>query len=345
MHEESLERYSRQIRFAELGEAGQRRLTESRVAVCGCGALGSAIASGLVRAGVGFVRLIDRDFLELSNLQRQTLYDEEDLAADLPKAEAAARKLRRINTQVIVEPSVTDLDHRNIEALCGDVDAIVDGTDNFETRYLINDFACQTGTPWVYGGCIGSEGQCMTIVPGQTACLRCLMPSPPASGTTPTCETAGILGPAATIIASFEVAEALKILSGNVAQVNAGLLVIDVWHTAVRQLSLEGLRERTDCPACKGSRYDWLSGQTRSHTTSLCGRNAVQVVPSSRQPVDWDTLQANLARLTEVRANEHLLRLTLEGYEITLFRDGRAIIKGTDDVSVARGVYSRYVGS
>src|SRR5271166_2445948 len=232
----SLDRYSRQMRFHGIGEEGQRRLQQARVTLCGCGALGTVLANALVRAGIGHLRLIDRDFIEMSNLQRQVLFDEHDVQENLPKAEAAARKLGAINSSVFVEPVVTDIDRTNILELCRDEDLILDGTDNFEIRYLINDVAVQLNKPWVYGGSIGSHGQTMTILPGETPCLRCVFEAAPAPGETGTCETAGVLAPAVNIVASYQATEALKLLSGNRAVVNRELLIIDVWENTNRRV-------------------------------------------------------------------------------------------------------------
>jgi adenylyltransferase/sulfurtransferase len=339
-----LARYVRQIRFAALGESGQRRLAESRVLVCGCGALGSAAANLLVRSGVGRVRIVDRDFVELSNLQRQSLFDEQDAAAGLPKAIAAAEKLRRINSQVEIEPIVADVDATNILGFCEGAGAIVDGTDNFETRFLVNDAAIKLGTPWVYGGCIGGEGQTMTILPGRTACLRCLMPDCPAPGSTPTCDTAGILGPIVDLIAAIEAAEALKILSGNLAALSRTLTVVDLWENRLRQIDLAQLRDQTDCPACKRGELSWLAGKSGSHTAVLCGRNAVQLTHPDRPRIDLDELAAKLLPLGPVSRNQFLLRLKVESYELTVFPDGRAIIGGTNDIATARTVYAKYIG-
>src|SRR5437588_1024948 len=226
--DESLDRYSRQMRFYGIGETGQRKLLASHVTLCGCGALGTVLANVLVRAGVGHVRIVDRDFIETSNLQRQVLFDEHDVAENLPKAEAAARKLAAINSSVFVEPIVADIDRTNILALCADADLILDGTDNFEIRYLINDVSVKLGKPWVYGGCIGSHGQSMTILPGETPCLRCVFEAAPAPGEAGTCETAGVLSPIVNIVASYQVAEAFKILTGHREQVNRELIFIDV---------------------------------------------------------------------------------------------------------------------
>src|ERR1700733_1445194 len=232
----SLERYSRQVRFYGVGEGGQRRLLDSHVTLCGCGALGTVRANALVRAGVGHVRLVDRDFIETSNLQRQVLFDEHDGAENLPKAEAAARKLGAINSSVHVEPVVTDIDRTNILELCGDADLILDGTDNFEIRYLINDVAVKLGKPWVYGGSIGSHGQTMTILPGETPCLRCVFEAAPAPGEAATCETAGVLSPIVNIIASYQATEAIKLLTGHKERVNRELLYFDVWENTQRRI-------------------------------------------------------------------------------------------------------------
>lgn len=340
----SLERYSRQMRFPGLGEQGQRKLATARVSLCGCGALGTVIANSLVRAGVGFLRIVDRDFVELNNLQRQVLFDEADAAESLPKAQAAAEKLRRINAEIVIEPVVADLSHTNIERWCGDADLILDGTDNFETRLLINDYAFKTTKPWIYGGCIGSQGQCLTIVPGKTACLRCLVETAPPPGTTPTCETAGILAPISTIIASFQVAEALKILTGNLDAINRDLVVIDVWDTTLKSIRLAGLEERRDCPVCARGQYEWLDGGKGSHTTRLCGRNAVQIVPEAHAALDLAALARSLGNAADVSRNQYLLRFRVDAFELTVFADSRAIVKGTEDVATARSLYARYIG-
>lgn len=341
---DDLARYARQVRYAPLNEEGQRRLLASRVLICGCGALGTVAANTLVRAGVGHVRVVDRDFIELNNLQRQMLFDEDDLRADLPKAVAAATKLRKINSTVEIEPIVADVDYTNIESLAEGVDCIVDGTDNFETRFLINDASLKLGVPWVYGGCLGAEGQTMTIVPGVTACLRCLIPEPPDTGAAPTCDTAGILAAIIGVIASYEAMEAIKILSGNRQDVSRVLTVIDMWENRVRQVKLDGLRESSDCPACRGE-YPWLTGARRSSSAVLCGRNAVQLTPSAAQRLSLPALADKLAKAGRVSHNAFLLRLAVDDYLLTIFPDGRAIIGGTEDVATARSVYARYIGS
>ena len=338
-----IERYVRQTRFAPLGEEGQRRLMAVRALVCGCGALGSAIANSLVRAGVGLVRIVDRDFVELTNLQRQSLFDEEDARAGVPKAIAAAEKLRRINSAVIVEPIVADVNHKNIETLCDGIEVILDGTDNFETRFLLNDFAVKNGIPWIYGGCVGAEGQTMSILPGETPCLRCLMETCPPPGSTPTCETVGILGPAVGVIASIQAMEAVKILSGNRAAVSRTLTAVDLWKNRVRHIDVRRLREEIDCPTCKRREFSHLAGREGTQTAVLCGRNAVQIAAADGK-IALDELAGRLAALGPVTKNDYLLRFRAEACEITLFADGRAIVTGTNDESLARTLYAKYIG-
>ncbi len=340
----SLERYSRQIRFYGMTEAGQRKLLDARVTLCGCGALGTVLANALVRAGVGHLRLIDRDFIETSNLQRQILFDEHDVAENLPKAEAAARKLGAINSSVHVEPVVTDIDRTNILDLVADADLILDGTDNFEIRYLINDAAVKLNKPWVYGGCIGSHGQTMTILPGETPCLRCVFEAAPAPGEAGTCETAGVLGPIVNIIASFQATEALKILSGHRETVNRDLLYFDVWENTQRKIKIAPLLGKVDCPCCQRCRFEWLEGELGSHTTSLCGRNAVQVSHRSATTLNFEELAHHLGVMGAVNYNRFMLKFNVETYEFTVFPDGRAIIKGTSDEDKARTLYAKYIG-
>ncbi len=344
-------RYDRQIRFAPLGEQGQRELARGRALICGCGALGSVVANTLVRAGVGFVRIVDRDFIELNNLQRQVLFDEQDIADGLPKAIAAANKLRRINSQVTLEPVVADVSHRNIAGLAGDVDVILDGTDNFATRFLVNDFAVKHGKPWVYGGAIGAEGQTMTILPEETACLACTMPEPPPPGVTPTCDTAGILGPVIGVVASLESVEALKILSGRRSAVNRRLTIIDIWGNHIRSLDLTKARDNGDCRVCKHHEFAWLEGRRGDSPAVLCGRNAVQIspvanaAPAGTARVSFDELAARLDGVGRVEKNAFLLRLFVDAYVLTVFPDGRTIVSGTDDIATARTLHARYIGS
>lgn len=332
------ERYSRQILFAGIGEAGQQRLLDARVAVLGCGALGSFQAGALARAGAGFLRIIDRDYVELSNLQRQWLFDQCDVEQGLPKAIAAARKIAAINSDIQVEPVVADLTPSNADDLLADVHLILDGTDNFETRYLVNDYAVDRGRPWIYGAAVGSYGITMPIMPGQTACLRCIYPDPP-GGVQPTCETAGVLGPITALIASLQVSDAMKILCGSAPAQK--ITTVDVWSGEIRQVTQPGPDER--CPACGLSEFPYLMGERRS-PISLCGRNAVQIHERTR-PIDLQDLAARLTPLGAVRANEFALRFELPPYLLTVFPDGRAIIKGTTDIGVARSLYSRYIGA
>lgn len=342
--EVNLDRYSRQMRFPGIGEEGQRRLVESHVTLCGCGALGTVLANALVRAGVGHLRLIDRDFIETNNLQRQVLFDEHDVAENLPKAEAAARKLGAINSSVYVEPVVTDIDRTNIIELVQDADLILDGTDNFEIRYLINDAAVKLDKPWVYGGCIGSHGQTMTILPGETPCLRCVFEAAPNPGEAGTCETAGVLSPIVNIVASFQVAEALKILTGRRAQINRELIYVDVWDNIQRRIKIAPLLGKVECPCCQRRRFEWLDGEHGAHTTSLCGRNAVQVAHRSPSHLNFEEMARHLEVLGKVSYNRFLLKFNVDSYEFTVFPDGRAIIKGTNDVEKARTLYAKYVG-
>lgn len=341
-----LDRYARQMRYAPIGEEGQRRMLASRALVCGCGALGSVLANTLARAGVGKLRIVDRDFLELNNLQRQVLYDEADVEAGLPKAIAAAERLRRINSGIEIEPVVADVDATNIVALTKGVDVILDGTDNFETRFLLNDAALKFGIPWVYGGCLGADGQTMTIVPGQSACLRCLMPDAPPPGTTESCDTAGILGPIINVIASLAACEAIKILSGHRAAVSRELQVFELWDNRVRQVKLDSLRQDPSrCPACSGREFPWLDGVRGAHSAVLCGRNAVQLSFPQAEPLPLDALAEKLAPVGQVAKNRYLLRLAVDKYQLTVFPDGRAIVGGTSDIAEARSVYARYIGN
>ncbi|MEX0938885.1 MAG: ThiF family adenylyltransferase [Pirellulales bacterium] len=341
----NLDRYVRQMRYPPLGEQGQRRLAESRALLCGCGALGSVLANTLVRAGVGYLRIVDRDFLELNNLQRQVLYDEQDVASHLPKSIAAAAKLRKINSQVEIEPVVADVDHQNVARLAEGMDILLDGTDNFETRFLLNDLAVRDRLPWVYGGCIGAEGQSMTILPGETPCLTCLLQEAPPPGTMPTCDTAGILGPIVNVVASIQAIEAIKILSGNRDSINRTLYIIDLWDSRVRQVEVAQLREAVDCRTCHQREFPWLEGRLGSHTAVLCGRNAVQLSHATPGGVALDSLAQKLAGMGRVAHNNYLLRLAVDDYTITVFPDGRAIVAGTDDIPTAKTVYAKYIGS
>src|SRR5471032_1937454 len=300
----SMERYSRQMRFGGIGKAGQERIVNARVTICGCGALGTVLANNLVRAGVGFVRIVDRDFVEVSNLQRQVLFDESDVINNLPKAEAAAKKLREINRMVTIEPIVTDIDRTNIIDLCKDVDVILDGTDNFEVRYLINDASVSLNKPWVFGGCIGSVGQSMTIIPGETPCLRCVFEAAPGPGEVGTCETAGVLGPTVNVIASYQATEALKLLAGKKNAINRELLYLDMWENVNRRIKIAPLLNKVNCPCCKQKKFEWLDGSHGTQTTSLCGRNAVQVSHRVASRLDFGELSKQLSASGTVSHNK-----------------------------------------
>jgi len=342
--EPDLNRYVRQIRYAPLGLDGQRRLRAAHALVCGCGALGSVLANTLARAGVGHLRIVDRDFLELNNLQRQVLFDESDVERNIPKAIAACNRLRQINSTIEIEPIVADVDHTNIAELVRDVDVIVDGTDNFETRYLLNDASIQFSVPWIYGGCIGANGQTMTVVPGQTPCFRCLHPQAPAPGSMDTCDSAGILAPIINVIASVQACEAIKILTGNADAISRALLVVELWDNRIRQIKLDTLLESHTCPACCERDLPWLDGREGSHTAVLCGRNSVQLTFPQRISLSLDALEQRLQGIGRVSRNKYLLRLAVDDFRITVFPDGRAIVNGTEDIAEAKTIYARYVG-
>jgi len=336
------EKYSRQTLFAGIGPEGQQRLLVSRAAIVGCGAIGAAAANLLVRAGVGYVRIIDRDFVEPSNLQRQTLFDESDALNVLPKAVAAERKLRSINSSVAVEGVVADLNPRNAEALLGEVDLLLDGTDNFETRFLINDIAVASGRPWIYAAGVASYGLTMTICPGRTPCLACLLESGAApQGLEETCDTIGVLGPIVNLIASLEVAEALKLLSGHPEVLHGRLLSCDVWTGRMQSI---GVARNPECRACARRDFTYLGGEAQPRIT-MCGRDSVQIHERART-LDLGVLGVRLRPLVDnLHQNDFLLRFRIAPYEMTVFADGRAILKGTKDPAVARSLYARYIGA
>jgi adenylyltransferase/sulfurtransferase len=334
------ERYSRQLLFPGIGAEGQRKLAASRIVIVGCGATGSVLSSLLVRAGVGYVRIIDRDYIEPSNLQRQVLFDESDAAESLPKAIAAARKLQQINSTVTVEPHVEDLTPGNCEDLLETADLIMDGTDNFETRYLLNDYAVREGRPWIYTAAVASYGVTLNILPGETACLACVFPHPP-SGAIETCDTGGILNSAVNLVASLAVTEAMKLLVGARAAMRRTLLSFDAWHN--EHSEIRTAHPRSDCSVCQQRQFPYLAGRAHPHI-SLCGRNSVQIHERSR-PIDFATLEPRLAPHGEVRYTEYVLKFLRDPFELTLFPDGRAIVKGTTDTGVARSFYARFIGS
>ena len=335
------EKYSRQMLFAPLGPEGQERLGTASAVVVGCGAIGAAAAQLLVRAGIGRLRILDRDFVETSNLQRQSLFDEADAAQVLPKAVAAERKLRAINSDVRVEGLIADLGPKNVAELLGEFPLILDGTDNFETRFLINDFAVKSGTPWVYAAAVASYGVTMTIRPGQTPCLSCLLESSNGAGLEETCDTIGVLGPIVNLIASLEVTEALKILAGRSDALHGRLLSGDVWSGRFQAIHVE---RNPACRACAREDFPYLEGQAQPHIT-MCGRDSVQIHERKRT-LDLKVLQQRLApTISDVRQNGFLLRFRIPPYEMTVFTDGRAILKGTKDPAVARSLYAKYIGA
>ncbi len=336
-------RYSRQILFEEIGQEGQARLMDARVALVGCGALGTVQASLLVRAGVGHLRIIDRDFVEESNLQRQILFDEEDVRAILPKAVAAEKKLRATNSLVDVEGLVEDLNASSIGRLLSGFDLVLDATDNFDARFLLNDYCVKTATPWIYGACVGSYGLTFPILPGDTACLRCVFESAPPPGLSPTCDTAGVLGPIVGVVASLQAAEALKILSGRRERVSRRISVVDVWEGRQSQIDLPA-REPA-CPCCGKREFPYLEGALGSDTATLCGRNAVQIRRRDGVRLDLDEVARRLVPIGTVEKNRFLLRADIDAYRLTVFADGRAIVSGTTDAAVAKSLYSRYVGT
>ncbi|MGA9542166.1 MAG: ThiF family adenylyltransferase [Candidatus Sulfotelmatobacter sp.] len=336
------DRYSRQILFRGIGGDGQRRLAAGRVAIVGCGATGSVLASLLARAGVGTLRIIDRDYVEASNLQRQSLFDEKDAGESLPKAIAAARKISAFNSEIVVEARVEDLVPGNINVLLEGVDVILDGTDNFETRYLVNDYAVKNSISWIYAAAVGGYGVTLNILPGTTACLACIFPDTP-SGMVETCETSGILNTAVNLVASIAATEAVKLLVGGTAaeQLRKTLWSFDVWRNEHAEIA--AAHPRPGCRSCGERDFVHLAGEGRPHIT-MCGRNSVQIHERAR-PIDFAEMQTRLEAHGVVRHNEFVLKFWREPYEMTLFRDGRAIIKGTTETGVARSLYARYVGS
>jgi adenylyltransferase/sulfurtransferase len=339
---QSDDRYSRQVLFGPIGNLGQKRLAAGRIAIVGCGATGSALAALLARAGVGFIRIIDRDYVESSNLQRQSLFSESDAAESLPKAIAAARAIAAFNSQIKVEPHVADLVPGNAVTLLADVDVILDGTDNFETRYLVNDFAVQNARPWIYSAAVGSYAVTLNVLPGTTACLSCLFPDSP-TGTVETCETSGILNSAVNLVASIAATETIKLLVGGPDHpaLRKTLLSHDVWNNQHAEIS--AAHPRNSCRACDARDFIHLRGEARPHIT-LCGRNSVQIHEQHR-PIDFTEMTARLEPHGAVRHNAFVLKFWHDPFEMTLFPDGRAIIKGTTDTGIARSLYARYVGS
>lgn len=361
---QNLERYHRQMLLPGIGEEGQKKLLASKVLVLGCGALGTVIANMLARAGVGHLVIVDRDFIEITNLQRQVLFDESDVENAIPKAEAAKMKIAKINSQVTVEAIVDDVNHTNIEQLAAGCDVIVDGVDNFETRFVANDAAVKLGIPYVYGGAVGTVGMTYAILPHTpngdsawekagvaTPCLRCIFEQAPPPGMNPTCDTAGVLGPAVSIISNFQVTETIKILTGNFAAVRDKLLSIDIWENDVRQLKVARAYDIGECQCCKKRNFEFIDGKFASSTTTLCGRNAVQMTQKlgDGEKLNFETIAKRLEPHGTVKANKFMLQAHItdngEPYELTLFTDGRAIVKGTKKPTVAKSIYAKYVGA
>ncbi len=337
------QRYSRQILFSPIGRGGQAKLGSSRVLLVGCGALGAAHAETLTRAGVGKLRIVDRDFVEFSNLQRQTLFTEHDAAERIPKAIAAEKRLSAINSTIEIEPVVADVTNSNIEDLVKDCDAVLDGTDNFQIRYLINDACVSSGIPWVYGAAVSSYGSSMTVLPGRTACLRCVFPEIPNAANLPTCDTAGVIMPVILTVSALQTTELLKILTDNLSDLHNSLIHIDLWSNDWRRIDA-GERD-PDCPACGLRRFEFLDAEAVEFSAVLCGRDAIQISSGRPQQIDLKALAEVLSRSGTVKQNEYLLRFAVDDKEITVFRDGRAIIKGTDDATTARSLYARYIGT
>ena len=337
------DRYSRQTLFSGIGEEGQRKLLAARVLIIGCGALGSAHAEALARAGIGRLRLVDRDFVEPSNLQRQTMFTEADAEKRLPKAIAATNHLREINSDIEIDPHVVDVNHSNIEQLITDCDVVVDGTDNFATRYLINDACVKHQTNWIYGAAVGSYGVTMTIRPHQTACLRCIFEEAPPAASAPTCDTAGVIMPIISIVSAVQVTETLKLVTGRTDELHGSLMQFDVWQNEWRRIGLAA--PHADCPTCGLGRFETLAPVSTETAAVLCGRDAVQISPSQPTAVDFRSLAARLRPAGDVKFNEYVLRFKTGPFELTVFQDARSIVRGTDEIATARSLYAKYIGN
>ena len=336
------ERYSRQILFSGIGDEGQRRLLAARVLVIGCGALGSAHAESLARAGVGHLRIVDRDFVEPSNLQRQTMFTESDAEQRLPKAIAAANQLRQINSEIEIEPHILDINYSSVERLLDGCDAVLDGTDNFATRYLLNDACVKHNVNWIYGAAVGSYGVTMTIRPHETACLRCVFEEAPPAASAPTCDTSGVIMPIINIVSAVQVSEAMKLLTGRIEDLHGSLMQFDVWRNEWRRIGTGS--PRAGCKTCGLEIYETLSASAESAAV-LCGRDAIQISPSQPTHLNFSALAERLRRAGEVKFNEYLLRFKTGQFELTVFQDARSIIRGTNDIPVARSLYAKYIGT
>jgi adenylyltransferase/sulfurtransferase len=337
------ERYSRQILFNGIGKEGQRRLLKSRALIVGCGALGSAHAESLARAGVGKLRIADRDFVEFSNLQRQIMFSEHDASERMPKAIAAAKRISQINGDIEVEPQVTDVNHSNVEQLIKDCDVVLDGTDNFATRYLLNDACVKHEISWIYGAAVGSYGVTMTIQPHQTPCLRCVFEEAPPAASAPTCDTAGVIMPIISVVAAVQVAEALKLLTGQHETLHSSLMQFDVWRNEWRKIN-PGPRS-PDCATCSLGNFTTLEAASGDFAAVLCGRNAVQISPAQAVRLNFEALAERLRVTGEVKFNEYLLRFRTGDFELTVFQDARSIIRGTNEITTARSLYAKYIGN
>lgn len=338
-----IERYSRQILFNGIGEEGQRRLLASRALIVGCGALGSAQAESLARAGVGKLRIADRDFVEASNLQRQTMFTEADAADRIPKAVAAASHIHEINSDIEVEAEVADVNHSNIESLIKGCDVVLDGTDNFATRYLINDACVKHEISWIYGAAVGSYGVTMTVLPHQTPCLRCVFEEAPPAASAPTCDTAGVIMPVISVVAAVQVAEALKLLTGQEESLNKSLMQFDMWRNEWRKINPGA--PSADCPTCARGVFETLEAASGDFAAVLCGRNAVQISPTQKTKINFEELAAKLRPTGEVKFNDYLLRFSTGDFELTVFQDARSIIRGTSEIKTARSLYAKFVGN
>lgn len=342
------ERYSRQILFSPIGRSGQEKLLSARILIVGCGALGAGHAEMLARAGVGHLRIVDRDFVEFTNLQRQTLFKESDAIDRLPKAIAAKQRLAEINSEVVVEPIVADINNSNVESLVDGCDLVLDGSDNFQVRYLINDACVKQKKTWIYGAAVSSYGSTMTVIPGETPCLRCIFDEIPDAGSTPTCDTAGVIMPIISSISAIQITEAMKLLVNDKASLHRSLMQIDIWKNEWRHIRLA--KPDPDCKCCGKGVYEFLDAEAQEFSAVLCGRDAVQIAPAKPAELDLRSLAERLGAVPEIAAaeikqNEYLLRFTADGREVTVFRDARAIIKNIDDPTLARSIYSRYIGS
>jgi molybdopterin/thiamine biosynthesis adenylyltransferase len=337
------ERYSRQILFNGIGEEGQRQLGRSRALIVGCGALGSAHAESLARAGVGTLRIVDRDFVEASNLQRQTMFTERDAAERMPKAVAAAAHIREINAQIKVRPEIVDVNYSNIERLVKDSNVVLDGTDNFATRYLINDACVKHEVNWIYGAAVGSYGVTMTIRPHLTPCLRCLFEAAPPAGSAPTCDTAGVIMPIISVVSAVQVSEALKLFTGQNENLHGSLMQFDVWRNEWRKINPGP--PLPNCPTCALRRFETLEAESADLAAVLCGRNAVQISPAQATQLNFEELAARLRVTGDVKFNDYLLRFRTGEFELTVFQDARSIIRGTDELKIARSLYAKYIGN